>query len=64
MGSYWPETLGNNIKHLNRFYHKLGNMPSIGPDSVMENGMNEDHYNSWPNDKGVSEAVDTSNYIY
>lgn len=21
----------------------------------MENGMNEDHYNNWPNDKGVSQ---------
>ncbi|CAI7607112.1 unnamed protein product [Penicillium viridicatum] len=27
-------------------------MPSIGPDSAMENGMNEDYYNNWPNDKG------------
>lgn len=30
----------------------------------MENGMNEDYYNGWPNDKGVSEVMDTSVYIY
>ncbi|KAJ6128842.1 hypothetical protein N7471_010059, partial [Penicillium samsonianum] len=33
-------------------YH-IQSMPSIGPDSTaMENDMTEDHYNSWPNDKG------------
>lgn len=25
--------------------------------------MNEDYYNGWPNDKGVSEVIDTSIYI-
>lgn len=45
--------------------HKLENMPSIGPDSsAMENGMTEDHYNNWPNDKGVSQVMGTSIYIY
>lgn len=40
-------------------------MPSIGPDSsAMEIEMNEDHYNNWPNDKGVSEVIDTANYTY
>jgi hypothetical protein len=40
-------------------------MPSIDLDeSAMENGMNEDHYNNWPNDKGVSQVMGTSNYIY
>lgn len=26
--------------------------------------MNEDHYNNWPNDKGVSQVMGTSIYIY
>lgn len=46
-------------------FDHIENMSSIGRDStVMENNMSEDHYNNWPNDKGVSEIMDASNYSY